>query len=68
MKEIILTIDNEGRTSLQTKGFKGKSCMQASKFLEEALGNTTKNEFTPEYYEFDGVALKNSLTRFVNQK
>ena len=34
--EIIVTPD--GKTSIQTHGFTGVSCREASKFLEEALG------------------------------
>lgn len=59
MKEIVLMIDDDGKTKLQTKGFRGKSCMQASKFLEDALGNTISNEFTPEYFEIQGVVVDN---------
>jgi hypothetical protein len=55
MKEIILTVDNDGKTKLETKGFKGKACQQASKFLEDALGESRDEQFKPEYFEFDGV-------------
>jgi len=68
MKEIILTIDIDGKTQLETKGFKGKSCMQASKFLEDALGNVTSNQHTPAYHELDEVAARKSLQKFVNQR
>jgi hypothetical protein len=68
MKEIILTVDIDGKTKLETKGFKGKACMQASKFLEDALGKVTDTELTPAYYEFDGQRMGESLKKFVNQK
>lgn len=54
MKEIILTVDIDGRSKIETKNFKGKACLAASKFLEDALGKTTESVFKPEYYEFDG--------------
>lgn len=54
MKEIILTVDSNGATKIQTKGYKGKSCMNASKFLEDALGEGKDVQYTPEYYEYDG--------------
>lgn len=68
MKEIILTVDIDGKVTVETKGFKGKACLQASKFLEDALGKTTGTEFTPAYYEFDGQRMGESLKKFVNQK
>ena len=54
MKEIILTVDIDGKSKVETKGFKGKACLQASKFLEDALGQTIESIYKPEYYEFDG--------------
>lgn len=57
MKEIILTVDNDGKTKLETKGFKGKACLQASKFLEDTLGQNILDRFTDAYYEFDGARM-----------
>jgi hypothetical protein len=68
MKEIILTVDLDGKTKLETKGFKGKACLKASKFLEDALGKTTGNQLKPAYYEFDEDATRNSLNKFAHQK
>jgi hypothetical protein len=62
MKEIILTVDIDGKSKIETKGFKGKACLQASKFLEQALGTETDNQFKPEYYEFDGSKIANKMT------
>ena len=47
--EIIVTPD--GKTSLQTLGFTGASCQQASRFLEEALGQKTTDRRTAEFYQ-----------------
>jgi len=52
-KEIILDITNDGEISIETKGFKGKSCMKESAFLEEVLGKQLHQQLTPAYYEFD---------------
>lgn len=68
MKEIILTVDMDGKSKIETKGFKGKACLKASKFLEEALGTGTDNQFKPEYYEFDRQTMKSSLNKFITQK
>ena len=63
MKEIILTVDINGQTTLQTKGFKGKSCMNASKFITDALGRTVDTTYTPEYYETDGAMMQHMAVK-----
>lgn len=47
--EIIVTPD--GKTNLQTLGFTGASCQQASRFLEETLGQKTTDRRTAEFYQ-----------------
>lgn len=39
-----------GETTVQTKGYAGSDCFQASKFLEEALGLKTTDRPTSEFY------------------
>jgi hypothetical protein len=51
MKEIIMTVDENGEVSIETKGFKGKSCLKESEFLKNALGKTLFSQLTPAYYE-----------------
>ncbi|MGA2255085.1 MAG: DUF2997 domain-containing protein [Thermoguttaceae bacterium] len=50
MKQIILTIDEEGGVKLETKGYGGQGCKAASKALEEALGVKTADKPTAEMY------------------
>ena len=38
MKTIEIIVTTDGRTNVQTLGFSGPSCRDASKFIEEALG------------------------------
>jgi hypothetical protein len=47
--EIIVTIG--GRTSVQTLGFTVSSCRDASKFIEQALGQRTSETLTAEFYQ-----------------
>jgi len=47
--EIIVT--PSGQTSVQTNGFSGPSCRDASKFLEEALGQQVGEHHTSEFYQ-----------------
>jgi len=48
---IEITVSPTGQTSVQTKGFTGTSCQEASRFVEQALGNRQSEERTAEYYQ-----------------
>ena len=50
MAEIIVNIDREGNVSMETKGFKGPSCLKATEELEKVLGKKTSEKKTAEYY------------------
>jgi hypothetical protein len=41
----------QGEVTLQTKGYAGSDCLQASKFLEQALGVVTNDQNTTEFYQ-----------------
>jgi hypothetical protein len=47
---IEVVVSPKGETTLQTKGFAGGDCLQASKYLEDALGLTSNKQKTPEFY------------------
>ena len=47
--EIIVTPN--GQSQVQTKGFTGSSCRQASQFIEQALGQRTSEQRTAEFYQ-----------------
>ncbi|NLX96904.1 MAG: DUF2997 domain-containing protein [Rhodopirellula sp.] len=47
--EILVTRD--GKTSIQTQGFAGSTCRDASKFLEEALGQRASERLTAEFHQ-----------------
>ena len=49
-KEIIIDIDDEGAVEVHTHGFKGKACMKAAEFIENALGRILSTKKTGEYY------------------
>ena len=42
MKTIEITIQPNGETKVETKGFAGPECKEASRFLEEALGERNR--------------------------
>ena len=47
--EIIVTPD--GKTTVQTLGFAGASCRDASRFLEQALGQCLAEHRTTEFFQ-----------------
>ena len=47
---IEVTVSPQGEVTVQTKGYAGADCLQASRFLEQALGMTTADHKTAEYY------------------
>ena len=51
MQSIEIIVSPAGETSVETKGFTGASCRQASEFLEKALGQRTSEQLTPEFYQ-----------------
>jgi len=51
-KELEITISPDGEVSVQVKCIKGQSCVEETKFLEDALGGKVESrELTSEYYE-----------------
>jgi len=49
-KRIEIVVDAKGSTTIETKGFTGGECIEASRFVEHALGNTTKERKTAEFH------------------
>lgn len=47
---IEIIVSPTGGTRLETKGFSGSSCREASQFLEAALGQRTGEVRTADYY------------------
>jgi hypothetical protein len=48
---IEVTVSPTGETTVQTKGYAGADCLQASKFLEQALGAVTTEQKTAEFHQ-----------------
>ena len=55
MKTIEIIVDAKGECSVQTKGFIGSSCREASKALERALGVVQSDTPTAELYQGQNV-------------
>ena len=49
-KTITLIISPKGETKVETHGFSGPACRDASRFIEEALGKRASETLTQEFY------------------
>jgi hypothetical protein len=50
MKIIEIVVQPDGQTRVETKGFVGPECRDASAFIEKALGQRTGERLTGEFY------------------
>jgi DUF2997 family protein len=48
---IEVTVSPKGETTVQTKGYAGADCVEASKWLEKALGVNVSDQRTAEFYQ-----------------
>ena len=51
MRIIEITIDTKGQSKAVTRGFTGGECREASRFIEQALGQRTDERLTAEFYQ-----------------
>ena len=58
-KTIEIIITPEGNSSVQTLGFTGASCRDASRFIEQALGKRTGEKLTAEFHQSESVQQAN---------
>lgn len=54
-----MIISPQGETKIETKGFAGAECQQASEFLEKALGQRQAEQLTAEFHQGVTAALPN---------
>jgi len=47
---ITIIISPDGRTKMETNGFVGSTCKEASQFIKQALGQEVSETFKPEYF------------------
>jgi len=52
MKRLIeITVSPDGQTKIQTRGFTGRSCKEASRFLEATIGRWQSERLTSEFHQ-----------------
>ncbi len=49
-KTIEVTVSPSGETKVETKGFSGPACREASRLLEAALGRVASERLTAEFH------------------
>ena len=50
MKVIEVVVSPRGETTIQTRGFTGSECQQASKWIEQSLGASISEQKTSEFF------------------
>jgi Protein of unknown function (DUF2997) len=55
MRIIEITVDTKGQSKVETLGFTGSECREASKFIEQALGQRTDEKPTAEFYQDQAI-------------
>jgi hypothetical protein len=52
---IEVIVSPQGESTVQTKGFAGADCVQASRFLEQALGVRVSDRKTEEFFTVESI-------------
>lgn len=55
-KVIEILVSPKGETTVTTRGFAGSSCRDASKFIEQALGQQIGERLTAEFHQGQHVS------------
>jgi hypothetical protein len=64
MSQIIeVTVSPQGETRIETKGFAGGTCRDASKVLEAALGVRETEQLTSEFHAVSSTENQQSLSQ-----
>jgi len=51
VKTIEITVSPTGEAKVETRGFTGPECREASRFVEQALGRKTAETLTAEFHQ-----------------
>jgi hypothetical protein len=62
-KTIEILIAPDGTSQIETKGFVGSECQQASRFVEQALGEQTNEALKSEFHQAATVEQSMRQTR-----
>ena len=54
-RTIEIIVSAKGESTVTTKGFAGQSCRDASRLIEQALGQRIGEQLTAEFHQAQGV-------------
>ncbi len=60
-RTIEITVSPTGETKVETKGFTGGTCRDASRLIEQALGERSSEQLTREFYTHAVVRTEQTL-------
>jgi hypothetical protein len=60
MEKVIVEIDAHARVTVSVEGVAGPGCHDVSRAIEAALGRTTGDQQTPEFYAQEGAHARNT--------
>ena len=63
MKTIEILFGPDGRSRVETKGYTGTDCRDASRFLEQSLGEQTTEILKPEFHQSASIQQPTTLGR-----
>jgi len=49
-QQIVIDVNDTGEVRIETRGYRGKKCIEEARFLKELLGTETFKQLTPAYY------------------
>ncbi len=61
MKEIVIDVSTDGEIQIETRGFRGRSCVIEAQFLKDVLGKETAKTLTPTYWQKNKEIVKKHL-------
>lgn len=60
-KQIVVDIDDSGEVRIESKGFKGPTCLEETQFLKDLLGQELSRYLTPMFYQQNKVCVKKHI-------
>ena len=55
-------VSSDGEVKIETRGFKGRSCIQEAQFLKDLLGDEVERMPTPAYFQSEEAVVKRYLS------
>jgi hypothetical protein len=60
LKTIIIVVAPDGQSKVETNGFVGNDCQEASRAIEKALGSRTREQLKAEFHQTSATHQQNT--------